>query len=245
MTRRMRIPIYLLLIALLSTALLTESIKPWRDKWVAYRALMMAEVDYHTYENSWFGIRMQQFPSDFLHYSEIINELKPEMIIETGTFYGGNAVFLATVLQHVQPTGKVITIDIDRSYWDQTLTSGKIPPALLERIHFIEGDSVSDSVLTQVRELVGQKSAFVILDSLHTKDHVLKELNLYSEFVPRGSFLIVNDTHHDMLSTFHAENGPLAAVEAFLPTRPEFQVSTKYPRDFISASLRGFLTRIK
>jgi cephalosporin hydroxylase len=135
-----------------------------------------------------------------------IVQTKPDFVIETGTARGGSALFLAHICD-VLGKGRVITIDIKEN--------PNRPRH--ERITYLHGSSTSKEVLSEVKGLVGDGSALVILDSDHSKDHVIAELRAYSRFVNDGGYLIVEDTNvngHPVLPEYGP--GPMEAVEAFL-----------------------------
>lgn len=213
------------------------------DTWAQQRTLFVAHYRTSEFVNQWFGVPAAQFPADFMTYQDLIWEVKPDYIIEAGTSYGGLTLFLASVLQHINPEGKVISLDITAELWGDTLARGLVPNELAERIIFIEGDDLSDTVVGQVRELVAGKKALVILDTLHTKEHVFKELQVYREFVSPKSYLVVNDTHHDEMYT---NPGPRAAVHEFLKQGGHsFVLRTDLPRFSVSGIKEGVLQRVE
>ncbi len=193
------------------------------------------------FKHLWFGVVVIQYPADLISYAELIWQVKPEVIVETGTNYGGLAVFLASILEKVNPNAKVITVDLDRKKWDATLATVGIPDGYNKRIIFLQGDSVSSSTVEAVRHYAEGKRGLVILDSLHTTEHVLKELNLYSKFVGLNSYMIVNDTHLDALG----QGGAGKAVTEFIKTSGQFKVDPQWPGSIISCAPGGFLKRLK
>ena len=201
-------------------------------------------VDAH-WANTWFGIRLSQFPRDLLTYAELIHTQQPEVIVETGTWWGGSAAFFASTLSDVRADGLVITIDIKDDWWQQTLTAKKIPEPLLAKIVFIEGDSTSDETLRQVQDRIRGKSCLFVFDSRHSKEHVLKELRSYAPLVGPGEYMIVNDTHHDlMFRRYWFRGGPQAAVKTFLAENDEFSVRKRgHRRARFTATRGGFLAR--
>lgn len=142
-------------------------------------------------DKSWWaakymGIPIQKWPCDLQTYQEVIWETKPDTIVETGTLFGGSALYFAHLLDAIG-NGKVITVDIENiPDWEYP----KHP-----RITYLLGKSSTDSqVLEQVKSLVNGKT-MVILDSDHSKAHVLKELQLYASLVSSESYLVVEDTN--------------------------------------------------
>jgi cephalosporin hydroxylase len=185
------------------------------------------------------GIQAQQNPCDMWIVQEIIHEVKPDFIIETGTYKGGASLFLATVLKNISDSSKVITVDIERQM-DAAAQLGLFQ----ERVEFIEGDSVSEGVIGRIADRVKGSRAVVILDSDHHQQHVLKELRLYSRFVAPGSYLIVHDTSHNghPLKTSYGK-GPMEAVEEFLAENKSFISDRSREKFLMTFSPKGFLKR--
>jgi len=150
----------------------------------------------------WRGVHVMKPPTDLWVYQELIYEIRPDLIIETGTCYGGSALFMRDVLDKVYPEGKIITIDIR-------------PDVIHERarqlgIEFYEGSSVADETLIYVKAYIAAHNCqrvMVILDSEHEESHVSKELEFYAPLVTVGSILIVEDTSN--------HPGPIAAVNSW------------------------------
>jgi len=188
----------------------------------------------------WMGIQAQQNPCDLWIVQEIIQEVKPDFVIETGTYKGGGSLFLATVLKNANAAGKVITVDIER----QMDAAGQLG-LFQEAVEFIEGNSVSDEVVGRIGNRVKGSRAVVVLDSDHHREHVLKELRLYSQFVSPGSYLIVHDTSHNghPLRTTYGE-GPMEAVEEFLAENRNFVSDRSREKFLMTFSPKGFLKRV-
>jgi cephalosporin hydroxylase len=189
----------------------------------------------------YLGILTQQFPTDLWMIQEIIADLKPDFIIETGTYHGGSTLFFADVLDRVNEQGKVITVDIDPK-----IEKASTFATFRNRVEAIKGDSVSPEVISEIARRVGGGTVLVTLDSLHTKEHVLKEMNLYSKFVTTGSYLIVQDTNingHPVYPEFGP--GPMEAVEEFLKNNPDFEVDRSREKFMLTAHPSGFLKKIK
>ena len=158
---------------------------------------------------------------------EIIWNVKPDLIIETGIAHGGSLIFYASMLELLGEEGKVLGIDIDvRTHNRHEIE--KHP--LYKRISMIEGSSIDESVVEKVREYSrGKKRVLVCLDSLHTHDHVLRELEAYSPFVTTGSYCVVFDTIvEDLPDEYSADrpwgkgNNPKTAVWKFLERNNRF-----------------------
>jgi cephalosporin hydroxylase len=172
---------------------------------------------------------------------EIISEIKPDFIVETGTFKGGGALFYASILQVVNPKGKVITVDIKR----QMEQAAKLD-LFKDRVEFIEGSSTSDEVIRRIAETVKGSKVMVTLDSDHHMKHVLKELELYSGFVSPGSYLILQDTSHNghPIPTTYGK-GPKEALDQFLKTNDNFVSDRSREKFLLTFFPGGYLKRVK
>lgn len=189
----------------------------------------------------WRGVPSEQAPTDNWNMQQLIAELQPDYIVETGTLYGGTTLFYADVLSSANPKGKVITIDIDPKVDE----ASKLP-LWKERVEMIVGSSVDPKVTDQVAQEVQGKKVLVTLDSLHTRDHVLKEMEIYSKLVPPGSYLVVQDTNingHPVLPDFGP--GPNEAVQEFLKTHDNFVVDHGREQFLLTFYPGGWLKRVK
>ncbi|HDY67078.1 MAG TPA: cephalosporin hydroxylase [Candidatus Scalindua sp.] len=180
------------------------------------------------------GVCLSKCPLDAWIYQEIIWEIRPEVIIETGTAQGGSALFFASLCDLLKK-GEVITIDIV----DDCNVSHS-------RMHRIIGDCLSNEVISKIKKIAGNKSAMVILDSAHNREHVLKEMELYSEFVSIGNYMVVEDTNlsgHPVRPSW--EGGPMEAVEKFMRNRKDFEIDRTREKFYLTFYPKGFLRRIK
>lgn len=185
--------------------------------------------------NYWFGIPIQKNPLDLMVYQELIFILKPDIIIETGTKVGGSALFFATILDAIG-NGEIITIDIHHA--------DKLPQ--YKRITYLTGSSVDEDIINFIMPRVKDKTVMVILDSDHSKAHVLKELEIYSKFVSIGSYLIVEDTNCSGHPVFGlVGEGPLEAIQIFLNINKDFIIDRYWEKNFFTFNPYGFLKRIK
>jgi len=184
----------------------------------------------------WLGLPMYKCPLDLWIYQEIIHELKPDVIIESGTGSGGSALFFASICDLVGK-GKVITIDIEENAERRKHA----------RIKYVIGSSTSDKTLAVVRDSIGADDrVLVVLDSDHSMPHVLAELRCYSKLVTDGSYLIVEDTNingHPVSPQFGP--GPMEAVEAFLSEDDRFVVDREREKFFLSFNPHGYLKKVK
>jgi cephalosporin hydroxylase len=192
-------------------------------------------------KNSFLGIRTLQNPLDVWITFEIIHKVKPDVIVETGTHHGGSAALWAMFLEHVNPEGCVITIDIENES-----AEARALPISRRRVDYLIGSSTDPEIVEEVRRRVAGKSVLVILDSAHYMDHVLHELRAYAPMVPRGSYIIVQDTAMNGNPTAPGYGpGPYEAVEAFLAENKDFVADRSRERLMMTNSPRGFLRRIR
>ena len=175
---------------------------------------------------SWFGRPVVQLPEDLIRLQEVIYHIKPDVIIETGIYRGGSLMFLATLCKAAE-RGRVIGIDVKIPGEERGLIESH---ELAPLITLIEGDSVSADVVQQVAgRISGGETVLVILDSDHTKAHVLAELERYSPLVTAGSYIVVTDGFmKDLAGVPGAEpewaiDNPAAAADEFAASHPEFE----------------------
>jgi cephalosporin hydroxylase len=190
---------------------------------------------------TWMGIQTQQNPCDMWVFQEILWDLKPDFVIETGTFNGGSSLFFAMVLAEATEKGRVISVDINPHI--EQVSKFKV---FRDRVEVIKGDSVSPEVIDKIAEQVKGHVVLVTLDSLHTKDHVLKELKLYSKFVSVNSYLIVQDTNVNGHPVFKRHGpGPMEAVEEFLKDNKDFEIDRNMERHMLTYYPSGYLKRVR
>lgn len=205
----------------------------------------------YSYNFTWLGRPIIQFPQDILALQEIIWKVKPDLIIETGIARGGSLIFSASMMELIGGKGQVIGIDIEIRKHNR-IKIEKHP--MFKRIIMIEGSSTDDKVIKQVKKIAkGKKRVLIYLDSNHTYEHVLKELELYSPFVTKGSYLIVFDTIIEEMSKSYflnkpwsKGNNPKTAVVKFLQKNNNFVMNKNIPNKLlITVSPDGYLRRIK
>ncbi len=192
-------------------------------------------------QQRWLGIPTYQMPMDMWVTQEILSEVKPTAIVEAGTFRGGSAALWAMILEHLVDDPIVVTIDISNG----SKEARKLPISQ-RRVKYLIGSSTSPLIVEQVKELVAGRKVLVILDSLHTRDHVLAELRAYADLVPVGSYIIVQDG----AICGHPVNpelcpGPYEAVEEFLAENDDYVIDHARERMMITANPNGFLRRVK
>jgi cephalosporin hydroxylase len=194
-----------------------------------------------TWQNTyWLGVPTSKCPLDLWVYQEMLFELRPDVVVECGTFNGGSALYLASLLD-VLGHGRVITIDIE--------PNPARPPH--DRITYLSGSTTSPEVVAQVRRLVAESTGssptvMVLLDSDHSQDHVAAELREYSPLVTPGSYVVVEDTNVNGHPVFADHGpGPMEAVDAFVSGTDEFVVDTEREKFLLTFNPRGYLRRVK
>lgn len=210
----------------------------------------------HWYEQLWLGVPIWQMPDDLLRLQEIVVEIKPKWIIETGTKFGGSAIFFASLLQLIgQLEGGVITVDLTK-YQEALDTFKSHPNANLVRKSII-GDAASESVIDEIIQAMGSNEGktLVFLDDNHNAEHVLREMNHYSQLVTPGSYLIVADTVFEDLAGTPVgsstekypdvkNSNPRIAVNKFLQSNKNFVRDNRFIDKGLSNFSDGFLLRI-
>ena len=196
--------------------------------------------------STWMGVPLHKCPTDLLTYQEIVYDVEPDVIIETGTLLGGSAYYLASLFDLIG-RGRVITIDVDSREESLARVRSRAYKVRPEhpRITYIRGSSTSGDVFRQVKSLIhAGDRVLVVLDSDHSKTHVLEELREYSPLVSVGSYLIVEDTNangHPVLPQFGP--GPMEAVEEFLKTNTNFAPDRSREKHFLTFNPGGYLRR--
>jgi cephalosporin hydroxylase len=184
---------------------------------------------------SWFGYQLAKCPLDLWIYQELLVRTRPDFIVETGTYYGGSALYLAMLLDQIGH-GRVITVDIEEK------------PNRPEhpRITYLSGSSIDPSIISQVAESVGSQRAMVVLDSDHRAAHVYDEIIAYNSLVQIGDYLIVEDTNVNGHPTWpDFGSGPMEAVEKFLSQNDEFSIDRRCERLLMTLNPGGYLKRNK
>ena len=204
----------------------------------------------YPYNFTWLGLPIIQYPHDLITLQEIIWDIKPKVIIETGIARGGSLLFYASMLKLLDNNGIVIGIDLElRKHNKKRILSNSIS----KNIKLIDGSSTDNSVVKQIRRyFTKKKKCLVILDSNHTHEHVLNELKIYSKFVSKNSFIIVFDTHCEFLPKKLIPNRPwgkgnsgYTAVMQFLNENKNFKLENIEDKTLISCAPFGFLKKVK
>jgi cephalosporin hydroxylase len=190
-----------------------------------------------TWKNTrWLGVPAHKCPLDLWVYQEMIHELRPDVIVETGTYQGGSALFLASMCD-VEGQGRVISIDIE--------PQPDLPKH--DRIEYLIGSSTSEGILEEVRARIGPgDTVMVILDSDHSAEHVSNELAAFAPMVTVGSYLVVEDTNvngNPILPGWGP--GPREAVEEFLKGTDGYEVDESREKFFMTFNPGGYLKRVR
>jgi cephalosporin hydroxylase len=201
-----------------------HELRPLSNRWIE----AIAPYKY-SYNFTWLGRPIIQFPQDLMALQEIIWKTRPELILETGIAHGGSLIFHASMLELLGGDGLVLGVDIDIRAHNRVEIERH---PLSKRIAMLEGSSVDESIAAQVREMArGRQRVLVVLDSNHTHDHVLQELRLYSPLVQPGGYVVVLDTVIDDMPAdsfpdrpWGQGNNPKTAVHEFLKTNRRFEI---------------------
>jgi cephalosporin hydroxylase len=210
----------------------------------------------YSYNFTWLGRPIIQYPQDILAMQELIWTLKPDLIIETGIAHGGSLIFSASMLELNAACGgpanaEVLAIDIDiRAHNRSAIESHP----MFKRISMIEGSSVAPSIVEAVRgKAATKRQVLVCLDSNHSHEHVLAELEAYAPTVSVGSYCVAFDTVvEDLPAGQYSDrpwgpgDNPKTAVLEFLKSHPEFEIDRRIDAKLlISVAPSGFLKRVR
>jgi len=227
--------------------------------------LKAANFGKYSYHFDWLGRPIIQYPQDMVAMQEIIWEVKPDLIIETGIAHGGSLILSASMLalldvceaiekrQSLDPAQskrKVLAVDIDIRAHNRAAIEAH---PMASRIQMIQGSSIAPDVVAQVEAIAANCSRILVcLDSNHTHEHVLEELKAYCPLVSKGSYCVVFDSIIEDLPAemFHNRpwgpgNNPKTAVWEFLKTHPEFESQEDIDNKLLlSVAPEGFLKRV-
>lgn len=217
---------------------------------VAHQVFLRSCEYRYSYNFTWMGLPIIQYPQDMVAMQEIIWAVRPDLIIETGIAHGGSLVYYASLLDLIGDDGLVVGVDIDiRAHNRQAIEAHP----MFKRLHMIQGSSIDHDIVAQVAELAkGRRRVLVTLDSNHTHDHVRKELALYAPFVTKGSYLVVFDTVvEDMPAEMFPDrpwgpgNNPKTAVWDFLRANESFRIDREIEgKLLLTVAPDGYLRRV-
>ena len=210
----------------------------------------------YSYNFNWLGAPIIQNPSDMIMVQELIYQIKPDLIIETGIARAGSLIFYSSILNLINKKSKILGIDIDiRNHALKSIKKHKI-----NNIIILEGSSISDITFKKVKKISKKfKKILVFLDSNHTFEHVLMELKLYSQIVTKNSYIVVFDTianycdkktlnfirkKHEI--TISKKLNAKTAIDKFLSEGKNFIIEKKYNYHSLTSNcINGFLKRTK
>ena len=200
------------------------------------RMFHMCYYNSRIWENTfWHGHQILKCPMDMWIYQELIWKIKPDYIIETGTFRGGSALYYSHLFD-LQGQGEVITIDV--------LERPNRPEH--DRIHYLIGSSSDAEIFSQVQSIIGEnKKVMVVLDSDHSRDHVFKEMQLWHSMVSKDSYMIVEDSNvngYPVRPDFGP--GPMEAINDFLQINNMFEIDNSQEKFLMTQNPRGYLKKI-
>jgi cephalosporin hydroxylase len=205
----------------------------------------------YSYNFSWMGRPIIQYPQDMIAMQEIIWDIKPDLIIETGIAHGGSLIYYASLLELIGK-GEVLGIDIDiREHNRKEIESHM----MYKRIKMIQGSSIDVQTVGEVKKYAtGKDKIIVCLDSNHTHDHVLKELEFYAPLVSMNSYMVVFDTivedlpegYFSQKRPWGISNNPKTALYEFLKTNSDFEIDRSIDNKLLtSVAPEGYLKRVK
>lgn len=220
----------------------------------------------YSYTFRWMGRPIIQYPQDIMAMQEIIWEVKPDLIIETGIAHGGSLIFYASMMKLLdiatgrKKRGHVVGVDIDIRKHNRIAIEEH---PMYDAITMYEGSSIDDEIVGKVYDFAKDyRKVIVVLDSCHTKDHVLEECRKYSDLVNVGSYLVVMDTigetyykdkeakaeplKEHVLRPWGMGNNAANGAEAFLKENDKFEVNhAEDNKLMLSCAPSGYLRRIK
>jgi cephalosporin hydroxylase len=225
-----------------------------------------AQTNKYSYQFDWLGRPIIQYPQDIVAMQELIWSIKPDLIIETGIAHGGSLIFSASMLSHLDMCEAIergetidprvsrrIVLGIDIDIRPHNKSAIEAHP-MASRIQMIQGSSIAADTIDQVCSIASQHSrVMVCLDSNHTHDHVLAELEAYAPLTSIGSYCVVFDTMvEDMPKEMFPDrpwgpgDNPKTAVWEYLKTHDEFQIDKTFPDRYqITVAPDGYLKRVK
>lgn len=223
-----------------SVGRLSESLgyRQWSERRIAERFHRLYYTSFAMQHVYWLGVQALKPTTDLWSYQEIIYDTKPDVIIETGTAYGGSAHYMATICELIG-NGRVLTIDTNELVYPQAADH--------PRVTYLQGRSSTDpDLIRDVRaSLSPHERVMVSLDAAHHREHVLAELAAYAPLVTSGCYLVVEDTNlngHPAQPAYGP--GPWEALEEWLPQHPEFERDHDRTRQLFSFHPGGYLRRV-
>lgn len=189
--------------------------------------MLHADKYKYTYNFSWMGRPIIKYPQDVVIMQELIWNVRPDLIIETGIAHGGSIIFSSSMMELLGNGGKVIAVDIDIRKHNRDEIE-KHP--MMRNITMLEGSSIDEKIVQQIADYAkGFKKIMVVLDSNHSHEHVYRELEMYTPLVSVDSYILLPDTFVEFFPKGYVTNrpwdvgnNPYTAMEAFLKTTDQF-----------------------
>ena len=209
----------------------------------------------YSYNFSWLGRPVIQYPQDIIAMQELIWSIQPDLIIETGIAHGGSLIFSASMLELNAACGgprdaEVLGVDIDIRAHNRAAIEAH---PMSKRIAMIQGSSIEPEIIEQVKDRAGARQRIMVcLDSNHTHEHVLAELRAYAPLISVGSYCVVFDTIIEDIPdgafadrTWGPGNNPKTALLEYLMAHPEFEIDKQMnSKLLISVAPDGYLRRV-
>lgn len=189
---------------------------------------------WNIYKRKWMGVKIIKYPTDLFIYQMMIHRLKPDVILETGTYLGGGTLFFANMCDLVKH-GKIISVD-KRDF--------KRPEH--KRIKYILGRTTSSETIKEIKKRIKGKTVMAVLDSDHTRGHVKRELIAYGELVTKGQYLVAEDTYlNHPIEKARFNPGPYEAVQWFIKRNRNYVIDHLEKQFLVSMCPSGFLRRVR
>lgn len=214
--------------------------------------MLHADKYKYTYNFTWMGRPIIKFPGDILIQQELMWRLKPDLVIETGIAHGGSIIFTASMMEMMGIKGEVVAVDIDIRKHNRDLIESH---PMYKRITIYEGSSTDPEIVEKVRQhAVGKKCVMVVLDSLHSHEHVYNELKAYAPLVTVDSYCILPDTFIEFFPKgYYSHNrpwdvgdNPYTAMKQYLAETQLFEIDSSLTnKAMITETIDGYLRRVR
>tara|TARA_B100001248_G_scaffold250487_1_gene224630 strand:+ start:26029 stop:26838 length:810 start_codon:yes stop_codon:yes gene_type:complete len=220
--------------------------------------MIYAEKYRYVYNFTWLGFPIIKYPNDIIALQEIIWTTKPDIVIETGIAHGGSIIFIASLLNMIKKNAKVIGIDIEIRKHNLKLIKNSI--FYKKNIELLQSSSTDPRLISKLKKICKNKTVMVILDSAHSHDHVLSELEVYSQLVTKNQYLVVEDTFEEFypknffnyLTTSKVRqetnkgNNPMTAMREFLKKNKKFSTNNEFNKKLgITQNFDSYLLKKK
>lgn len=218
----------------------------------ATRTFLTKTFEYGYYRNfTWLGRPVIQYPADIVALQQLIWEYRPTLVVETGVAHGGALILYASILELIGGPGEVVGVEVE--FREHNKTAVERHP-LGKRIRVLEGSSIDPAVVNSVRSIAsGHERVMIVLDSLHTHEHVLGELRAYAPLVPVGGPLVVFgtsvscvDPRFNLKREWDQHRNPKSALDEFMRENDCFEVDRELNDSLlITDAPGGYLRRVK